>query len=488
MEEQENVQNENSVPGLQQPGKKKVGIIVGIVVAIIAILCIIYFVILSSPKNIFLKAINHEYQRLDNKLANLSNNDIFQKSKDKTVSTNYKLDFDMNVKDDLLSGSDYEKMINEINQLNLEMNGTMDRKNKTFSYTVALNHDNDHLIDLGVYAKEKSIYLELKNLFGKYIEFPIEEYDEMFESNTSTNDSRYVLKTIKDAFLNNLDKKDFVQTKEKIELNGKSISTKKITYSFNQKKTLEVTQKALEDLKGNNKFIKKVATITGKKESEYKEELNDSLKEVQTKLKNTTDDKEMIEISVYATGLFHSGVKYEIVIKEDSETMLLSYSNYKDIIQIDALENSNKVFTAKVTKESKNHYKTIATMNTLQFEMTSVLSEEKNTHDYKIVESQSDMTISGAITTENKTVKRDKEYSGDVIITCNMSVQDQKDIIKLTVNGKSNTKIGEKLTLPTIDRSVDYKEISENDYYEIMSNLSKNEIFMNFITNIFGSI
>lgn len=488
MEEQENVQNENSVSGPQQPEKKKVGIIDGIVVAIIAILCIICFVVLSSSKNIFLKAVNHEYQRLDNQLANLSNRDIFQKSKDKTVSTNYKLDFDINVKDDLLSGSDYEKMIDEINQLNLEMNGSMDRKNKTFAYNVAINHDKDHLIDLGVYAKEKSIYLELKDLFSKYIEFPIEEYDEMFESNTSTNDSRYVLKTIKNAFLDNLDKKDFVQTKEKIELNGKSISTKKITYAFNEKKALEVTQKALEDLKGNSKFIKKAATITGKKESEFKESLNDSLKEVQTELKNAKDDQEMIEISVYTTGLFHRGVKYEVAIKEDSETMLLSYSNYKNIVQVDALEGSNTVFTAKITKESKNHYKTVATMDTLQFEMTSVLSKEKNTHDYKIVESQSDMTISGTFTTENKTVKRNKEYSGNVTITCNMSVQDQKDLIKFTVNGKSNTKIGEKITLPTIDKSLKYKEISENDYYEIMNNLSKNKTLMNFIANISGSI
>lgn len=488
MEEQENVQKENSVSDFQQSEKKKVGIIVGIVIAVIAVFGIIYFLVFNNSKNIFLRAINREYQRLDNQISDLSNNDIYQKSKNKTVSTNYKLDFDIHVQDELLSESGYADMIHEINQLNVEMNGAIDRKNKTFAYDMSINRDKNNLIGLGIYAKEKSIYLELKELFNKYIEFPIEEYDDMFESDTSIDDSRYILKTIKNVFLNNLDKKDFVQTKEKIELNGKSISTKKITYSFNEKKALEVTKRALEDLKGNSKFIKKIAKITGTKESEVKKELNDSLENIKKSLKDTKDDQETIEISVYTTGLFHNGIKYEIIVKEDSDKTVLTYSNYKDIIEINALENSDKVFTAKITKESKDHYKTVATMDTLQFEMTTTNSKEKNTHDYKMTESESNMVISGTIASENKTVKRNKEYSGNIKVTCNMSIQDQKDVIKLAVNGKSNTKIGEKIELPTIDKSVKYKEISQNDYYEIMNNISKNEALMNFINSLFGSI
>lgn len=477
---------ENSISNVKQLEKKKIGIIVGIIIAIITVFCIIYFLIFNNSKNIFLRAINREYQRLDNQISDLVNNDIYKKSKNKTVSTNYKLDFDIHVKDELLNESEYKNMLDQINQLNLEMNGTMDRKNKKFAYDMTINRNKDNLLKLGIYANKKSIYLELKEILDKYIELPIEEYDDMFETDTSIDDSRYVLKTLKNAFLDNLDKKDFVQTKEKIKLNGKSISTKKISYSFNEKKALEVTKKALMDLKENNRFIDKMSKITGNKESEIKEDLNDSLKDVKRSLKNIEDDKENIEISIYTNGLFNNGIKYEIIVREDNKKVSLTYSNFKDIIEINALEDSDKILTAKITKESKNHYKTTATIDTLQFEMKTVLSKEKNTYNYKIKESESDMIISGVVTTNNKTVKRNKEYSSDVKATCNMSIEDQKNVMTLKINGKSSTIIGKKLELPTINKSVKYEEMSENDYYEIMNNISKNKSLMNFINDLFG--
>ena len=52
------------------------------------------------------------------------------------------------------------------------------------------------------YGQKEKIYIELKNLFDKYIEVPVKEYDTIFESSENLEDSKYIVKTVKDSFLN----------------------------------------------------------------------------------------------------------------------------------------------------------------------------------------------------------------------------------------------------------------------------------------------
>lgn len=487
MKEKDQVFNEKSKLKTTKKSNKWIFIIGGIA-AILAVLIIIYQVFFNSPKNIFLRAINDEYQKLNNQISELSNNEIYRKSKKQAIANQYKFNIDMNVDDSLISGSGYDKIIDQINQLDLEINSNIDRKNKKMNYEFLLNQKNNSLLEVDLYAKEKSFYLQLKDLLDKYIEIPVEEYDELFNTDQSIDDTKYLLKTFKDTVLNQLDKKDFTTNKVKTMINEKEIKTTKISYQLNIKKALVISKNTLKDLKSNSKFIKKMARVSGKTEDEIKKDIDASIKDIQIELKGVKEDDIPIEISIYTTGIFQTAVKYEISITSDKdEKIMLTYSDYQDIKKLDIKENSEQLLTLTSKKNSKNEYQTKAKIDTWELDVISKITNEKKTHQYKITENETNMSISGKIVSENKTVKKSKEYKGKINISLHFDISDQKDVFVLNLNETSNTKIGEKTTLPSLDHSISYKNLTEEEYSTIMNNITKNKNLMKFLETIINA-
>lgn len=484
---EENIKDKKSKEQEYVKNNKKIIIsFISILILLVALFAIYNF-IFCNPKNIFLRAVNSQYQKLDNQLDKIVNSDINESAKNKTISTNSKLDFDLKMNEDLMSGTNYEDLIEEINKLNLEMDTVIDNKNKKFSYDIKAKYENNDLINVLAYGQEKSIYFELKDLFDKYIEIPVEEYDALFEANESIDDSRYIIKTAKDSFLNNLEEKDFIKTSTKTDVNGKSVNTKKITYSLDEKKALKLVKAVLTDLKENKKFIEKCANVTGKDKKDVKESIQDAIENIEDEIEYVIDSDEKVELSVYIEGILNKVVKYEMRFISDDEKISLSYSSYKDVTIIEVTQDNEKLLTSKTTKESKDTYKTMATIDSIDVVIDSKISDTENTHKYTITEENADMKISGELTTTNKEVKKNKEYNGNVKFSLKINAEDE-EVASIVVNGKSTSKIGQKVKIPDLNDSVLYDQLTENDLNTIMKNLVKNENMMNFINNISKSL
>lgn len=467
----------------KKKSKKKIIIPIVIILILVVALFVIYNFMINNSKNVFLRAVNTEYQKLDNKIDELLNNNINKVSTDKTISANYKFDFEVNMNDDLILGTNYDEMLEEINKLNLEMNTIIDNKNKEFSYDINLKSENDSLLNVLAYGQKKNIYIELKDLFDKYIEVPIEEYDAIFEGNETVDDSRYIVKTVKDSFLNHLNEKDFIKTSTKTDINGKKVNTKKITYSLNEKKALTLTKTVLSELKENKKFIEKCASITGKDKEDIKETIEDAINDLKDELEYSDNSDETIELSVYTEGFLNKVVKYELRFISDDEKVTLTYSNYKNVTIIEVYHDDEKLLTSKTTKEAKDTYQTKVSVESIEMVINSKITDTKNIHTYTLTEEESNIKIAGKLSTTNKEVKKNKEYNGNLKLTASVNVEDE-ELASFVVNNKSVIKIGEDLTLPNFDKSVSYNEITSDDYTTIMNNLNNNKKLMEFITKI----
>ena len=329
MDNQEKISNITKQSERTKKDSKKIIVPIVVILIFLVALFAIYNFVFCNSKSIFLRAINSEYQKLDDKLNKITNSDLNTMAKNKAIKANYTFDIDINA-DDIVAGTNYEGLIDEINKLNFEMNTGVDNKNKKFSYNIKANYEQDNLINVFAYGQKEKIYIELKDLFDKYIEVPVKEYDTIFESSENLEDSKYIVKTVKDSFLNNLNEKEFIKTSTKTDINGKNKAVKKITYSLNEKKSLILIKNILTELKENDKFIEKYANISNASKGKVKKDINQAIKKIKSDIKTATDNEKTIEMSVYTEGLLNKVVKYEIRLLEDEEKTALIYSDYKD--------------------------------------------------------------------------------------------------------------------------------------------------------------
>ena len=87
----------------KKDSKKIIIPIVVILIFLVALFAIYNFVFCNS-KSIFLRAINSEYQKLDDKLNKITNSDLNTMAKNKAIKANYTFDIDINA-DDIVAGT-----------------------------------------------------------------------------------------------------------------------------------------------------------------------------------------------------------------------------------------------------------------------------------------------------------------------------------------------------------------------------------------------
>lgn len=482
MDNQEKISNITKQSERTKKDSKKIIVPIVVILIFLVALFAIYNFVFCNSKSIFLRAINSEYQKLDDKLNKITNSDLNTMAKNKAIKANYTFDIDINA-DDIVAGTNYEGLIDEINKLNFEMNTGVDNKNKKFSYNIKANYEQDNLINAFAYGQKEKIYIELKDLFDKYIEVPVKEYDTIFESSENLEDSKYIVKTVKDSFLNNLNEKEFIKTSTKTDINGKNKAVKKITYSLNEKKSLILIKDILTELKENDKFIEKYANISNASKGKVKKDINQAIKKIKSDIKTATDNEKTIEMSVYTEGLLNKVVKYEIRLLDDEEKTALTYSDYKDIITIKAYSDDN-VFTSKTVKTSKNTYKTKINMDDFKIVVNSKITKERNSHKFTMTQKDnSDIEVTGEFVTTSKEIEKKKKYNGNLKFNLSIKLDDKK--ISIDMNGKSVYKVVNNIKIPNdVDNSISYNKLSDNDYTTIMTNLNKNEKLVELISNI----
>ena len=221
-----------SVMGSYKKDKKvNKGIIIGIILLVLLIGgFLVYKFVFSTPKNIFLKAINKGYGDVEKALTD-SDTNFDDMLKGKIFEASYTFDADVKLADGLLD-DETMKVIDLINDLDMGLDVAYDDKTKNMDMSLSLKDAVDSL-ELGAYIRDKEAYIDLNDLYGKYIKMALE----VSETNESINkieveDAKYIVSAVKDAFLKSLDGNKFKTTDYETTIDGKDVKTNKIYYRY----------------------------------------------------------------------------------------------------------------------------------------------------------------------------------------------------------------------------------------------------------------
>lgn len=448
--------------------KKKVNKILIILPIIIVAVLVGVYLYFNNSKNIFTRTLNKGYKNFTDIL------DKVNVSTDKTIKTSGNVNFNINVSDEYKNLID-QNILDEINKLELLFNSVVSYENKEFSVELNTKYDKNALFDVALYGQNSNLYIELKNLYNKYIEIPVEEYDTLFEE-YELEKIEYILNKVESSLLNNLDEKEFVKTKEKLDVESKKIEVNKIEYEFNEEKTFKLLVNTFKELKNDQKFIKYVSEISGLEEKEITDGIDSSIKELSSQTE--FEDETFISIAIYTKGLLNEYVGFEININNLGKMKI--YNN-DDNIYGDLYITGEKVAEITSKKQKENEYKTeIEIKDTANITIDSRITDKSINIDYEIVteEMSLDGTLNEKITKEENKTTNDSKY--------NMNIKVEDEVVA-TININSNIKeelTDEPFTNILSKGKINYENMTEEDMNSIAEKLLSNETIVSFINNI----
>ena len=453
--------------------KKDIKLIAIIIAAVLILISGIYlgYKKFFSPKAIFIKSVNKEYKKIE-KLIDSSFG--FESDKPVLVTNNLKINFD--VDDSLTSDSSIKNTISEFNKLGLNSQIGIDSKNMEALVKLNALYDNKSLLNINGYLINNSVFVELKDLYDKYIEMPVETTNSISQNNSlnlkdlDKEDIKYLMSKTKDAILNNLNEKDFKKSSSKVKVDGKEVRVKKISYKLSEKSLYEMANGALDSLSSDSKYIKILAKMTGAKEEEIKTGL--AAASTMMGLADSKDlDKTTIgTISIYIKGV--EGISFEIENEKYGNSGISYYYNKNNKV-INMTNNGGTLLDANI-----NDKKASIIINDLGEEKLklNVTKEEKDKNKiYNYILETADTKLKGKLVIE--TIKKNDDGTGEYKISSQASTMGID--FKLASNLKIEYK--DKLNIPNISNSVKYEELSEADYQKISYNLLKNNAFITLI-------
>lgn len=478
------IENQPNIAEEKPKKKSKKGMIIGIIlVLLVAILVVCYFLFFST-KNLFLAAVNKEYGNIVSNINTLSN-DKYKLAKDSSMVTkgNFKISMDANT----ALGTSFTGVAKELSKLNGTYTFGTDYKNKKISALLSLNYDKDAMLNINTYGTNQNLYAEFKNLFAKYISFPMEEYDALFtDPNVKVEDMKTMVKTVKNAFLDALDSKDFKKESVTTKIGEKEEKVTKISYAITENNIHKLYESILNKLKNDKNFVSLLASYTSSKEETVKENMEKAITEYKNKkiLGNNS-----IEMNVYTKGLLNTAVKYGIIVNEigsyETNITQMTYAKADKKNYIEIMQNNKEA--AHIVIEEKNKDKYLVTVTSGEVSALINITKENDTYkaDYAITDSDNTNKITGTFT--SKETKNDKKYDGTGNFTLEYELSGTK-YFSLKAENTYQTTIGETVEVPEIKSSVRYDQLTDKDANAIIANLMQNPALMSFVTNIMAYI
>lgn len=311
--------NQNVVQ--EENGKKKniLPFVIGGIAILLVLILVIVFVVVANPSAMSV------FKSNTNKLSKTLSNNL--SGKYDSVTTN----LEVTPKISNTGSSDIEKVINKVN---FKLSTATDYKNKKFDYKIAANYNNNSLINVeAVY--DKDMYLSLGDLYSKSIKVSDDSFSDVFKK-TGDENTKIVIEKITNAFNKSLKKEYFSKSKEKINVNGKSINAKVYTMKMTDDNVKKILKSMTETLKNDDKFIEAASKVFDESKSSIKNSLN--LEDYSSSL---IPSGKNVSISIYTKGLFNKFVKLKLSYDDSSyEFTSLDNDNYNFVMSEDGVNLS----------------------------------------------------------------------------------------------------------------------------------------------------
>lgn len=459
-EENNQVINEDISKDFSIKKKNKSVIIIAIIAILVLALCLLYKFI-YNPKKLFIKSINKQYTEVENYLDDL----IKETSNKKAMTISNDLEFNVKV-DESISNNSTNSLIDEINKLKLNSEIGYDKKNKQMLINVNALYEKDSIINLITYVKDKNLYLELKDLFDKYIIVPVDDYDSYFKNTISESDIKYILKKTKDVYINNLDEKNFKKSNETIKIDGKDTKVSKISYEISQKEAYILGENILKELKNDSKYIEALATISNEDKETIKKAMEKGVESLQKDISSKKfDSKNRISFVTYVKGITNKSVGYEVLVN-GSDNVKISYTK-GDNNTIKVVMNNEEILNAQIYNDKIKMSINVEDKK-ITFDISKKVNGKKTTYDYDL--NISGMSVTGNIIVDMKKENKDGSYEAEVDVNANVM-----GLVKLNVKNTSKAVITDELKLPDLSNSINYEKLTDDDINNIKSKLYENK-------------
>lgn len=252
-------------------------------------------------------------------------------------------------------------MLDIMSKLDLSGSYGIDYKNKIANLDVYTKYENEKLLNSSVYMEDNNGYIELKEIYDKYIQIPVQDYNNLFSSNEKNDDYKVILRSVNKALTGSL--KDEYFTKEKVVV--RDVKTTKTTLNLSKKNYNLMKKDFIHALLNDNEFLKSSSSISDKSVDEVKKELNNYLKE---------ENFEGIDVSIYTKGFKNEFVQLEIVNSTDSIIIM----DEKDSYRYQVMNNNKLMYDGSLKVDSGKDVVTCdftvndkEENNTITFKMTS---------------------------------------------------------------------------------------------------------------------
>ena len=248
-------------------------------------------------------------------------------------------------------------------EMSAKLNGkyAYDLENKLINVTLTAEEINmgDELklipegnaLNLELYTYDSKAYILLKNFYENYIYSDIEGYDELFKSIKETDiNYQLIINSYKNAIKSALKAANYTQTIDDVAVNGKSQKAnviKLVLNSDNQKKIVTTLYKSLIN---NTKLLEEMAKISDQTAEELKEELQDSLDEMEFE----SDNAPVVEIYTAMFGEKFIGAKMTGKTDEDKDALMefLPITNGMKLVMKEAGKEIVNLEFSSVTKKT----------------------------------------------------------------------------------------------------------------------------------------
>lgn len=315
----------------EKKSHKKIGIIIGIIVAILIIAVAggaIFLGISRKPEKIFSKVIEDSFSSLEKNAGQ------------EKVKMDLEFSLDMKSND-----SEIESANEIIKDIKLKSTIETNLKKKIFNINVAAEYDKQDIISADALIQDDEIFFYLNDIYSKYIKVSedyLEDIDleEIFEIDEEAD--KNIVKNIKKVLLDEVEAKDLMQETVKVD-NEKML-----------KSTLRLTPEEL--LKLINKMLKECQEIDG---------IEDIIEEIDEIIEDLDETENYLDISIYTKGMFNEFVKVEaaFVNQEDDTVIVIEGIKKSDNeTEINVLENDEStdisdalnLITVTVKSEEEN--------------------------------------------------------------------------------------------------------------------------------------
>jgi|GEM_PF-6596961 len=470
MENTELVENssiERDAIQLEVSPKKKNNIIIGMVIGLIVLITGIVgtYLFFNNSKNIMTVTVNKLYKNIDEQLSNLPTGDLNYNIKEDTALIGISAEIKTDIQNfDMLSGT----------KVNLDLG--LDYKNQKLLVNGVLNESSKEILDASLFINKDKVYADLGNLFGNILnigEFDIwSELESQLNIDTNSipqidnDDIIYLVKSIKDSYIDTLNIGKFSKKNDTIEVDGKSVKVKSIVYSLDEDALADTMKSIADSLLDNSKFIDILSKITSLEKSEIRDLIKE-LKDV-----NYNED---VTITLYSTGLLNKVIGFELSVDDE----IISYVDYNNRIELIADIDLDK-YSVLIDKD-KDKYDYIVKINKDTILKGTYEELSKTKFSLSVILPEEELSVEIILDIKNDKNKVSGTY--DIKVTW---VGEYVQLI-----GDYSFEINKDIDLPNVSSAKAIDSLTEEELEKILKNLdaaASGTVFEEFINGFMESL